>query len=85
MGSQVLVKTTRTKGNAMQWRNDREKQLGVELGFILEPTSRGGRVVNIVLDEKDPENNSPRQGNVRPASMAEVKMWRMLFNAETSV
>lgn len=68
----------------MQWRNEREKQLGVELGFILEQTSRGGRVVNIVLDPSDPENNSPRQGNVRPASMAEGKMWRALLNANTS-
>lgn len=84
MECQASVQIIRTKGRAMQWRNQREKELGVELGFIVEPTSRGGRIVNIVLDPKDPDNNTPRQGHVRPASMAEAKMWRALFNANTS-
>lgn len=62
----------------MQWRNDREKALGVGLGFIVIGTDRGARVVNLDFDAKDTEHNSPRQGRVRPASMAEVKMWRIL-------
>jgi hypothetical protein len=63
---------------AMQWRNDREKALGVGLGFVLTGSGRNARVVNLVFDEKDTDHNSPRQGHVRPASMAEVRMWQVL-------
>lgn len=69
----------------MQWRNAREKELGVELGFIVrgEGHARSVRVTNLVFDPKDTDHNSPLQGNVRPASNAEVKMWKMLLNANT--
>lgn len=64
----------------MQWRNDREKQLGVELGFILSaPDGRAARVINILFGPSDNDHNSPLQGNVRPASSAECKMWRLLM------
>ncbi|QAX92984.1 hypothetical protein SEA_ROONEY_38 [Streptomyces phage Rooney] len=62
----------------MQWRNDREKAVGVGLGFIVTGSGRDARVVNLVFDEKDENHNSPRQGRVRPASMAEVSMWQVL-------
>lgn len=62
----------------MQWRNDREKALGVGLGFIVIGTKRDARVVNLDFDDKDTDHNSPRQGRVRPASMAEVAMWQVL-------
>lgn len=63
----------------MQWRNDREKALGVGLGFVITGTGRDARVVNLDFDAKDAEHNSPRQGRVRPASMAEVSMWQVLL------
>lgn len=63
----------------MQWRNDREKALGVGLGFIINGSGRDARVVNIVFDETDENHNSPRQGRVRPASIAEVSMWQVLL------
>lgn len=64
----------------MQWRNDREKQLGVELGFIVTaPDGRAARVVNLLFEPSDLKHNSPLQGNVRPASSAESKMWRLLM------
>lgn len=69
----------------MQWRNDREKQIGSELGFVLKHSARGGNLVNLVFDKEDVEFRNPRQGNVRPASMAEVKMWRMLIDADSGV
>ena len=62
----------------MQWRTPREKQIAVELGFVLTASNRNARVVNIHFEPKDADHNSPVQGNVRPASSAEVKMWRML-------
>lgn len=62
----------------MQWRNPREKQLGVEMGFVIVAVGREARVSNLVFDAKDLDHNSPRQGNIRPASAAEVKMWRKL-------
>jgi len=65
----------------MQWRNDREKQLGVELGFIVTSpaVARAARVVNVDFRPGDDGHNSPLQGNVRPASSAECKMWRLLM------
>lgn len=63
----------------MQWRNDREKALGVGLGFVVTGSGRDARIVNLDFDEKDKEHNSPRQGRVRPASMAEVSMWQVLL------
>lgn len=63
----------------MQWRNDREKAVGAGLGFVVTGSGREARLVNIEFDEKDAERNSPRQGRVRPASMAEVKMWQVLL------
>jgi len=62
----------------MQWRNDREKAVGVGLGFVVTGSGRDARVVNLVFDAKDENHNSPRQGRVRPASMAEVSMWQVL-------
>lgn len=62
----------------MQWRNDREKAVGAGLGFVVTGSGREARLVNLVFDEKDAEHNSPRQGHVRPASQAEVKMWQVL-------
>lgn len=62
----------------MQWRNDREKALGVGLGFVVKGVGRGARVVNLDFDAKDTEHNSPREGRIRPASMAEVSMWQVL-------
>jgi hypothetical protein len=88
MAYRALVQMLQMKGKAMQWSNDREKQIGSELGFILLGNKgRGGReaqLVNLVFDAKDTEFKNPRQGNVRPASMAEVKMWRMLISANPS-
>ena len=67
----------------MQWRSNREKQLGVEFGFVVAGgTGRDCKIVNLIFDDKDVDHNSPRQGNVRPASTAEAKMWRKLLNAE---
>jgi len=63
----------------MQWRNDREKAVGVGLGFVVTGSGRDARIVNLVFDAKDTEHNSPRQGMVRPASIAEVKMWQVLI------
>jgi hypothetical protein len=66
----------------MQWRNQREKELGVELGFIV--SSVGGasaRIVNVLFPPGDEGHNSPLQGNVRPASSAECKMWRLLMKS----
>lgn len=64
----------------MQWRNEREKQLGVKLGFIVSaPDGRAARVVNVLFQPGDDMHNSPLQGNVRPASSAECKMWRELM------
>jgi len=63
----------------MQWRNDREKALGVGLGFIINGSGRDARVVNLVFDATDENHNSPRQGRVRPASIAEVSMWQVLL------
>lgn len=63
----------------MQWRNDREKALGVGLGFVVTGSGRDARVVNLDFDAKDTDHNSPRQGRVRPASMAEVSMWQVLL------
>jgi hypothetical protein len=63
----------------MQWRNDREKAVGSSLGFVLTGSGRDARLVNLVFDETDTERNSPRQGHVRPASMAELKMWQVLL------
>jgi len=63
----------------MQWRNEREKALGVGLGFVVTGSGRDARVVNLDFDEKDENHNSPRQGRVRPASMAEVSMWQVLL------
>lgn len=62
----------------MQWRNEREKAVGKGLGFVVTGSGRDARLVNLVFDEKDAEFNSPRQGRVRPASMAEVSMWQVL-------
>lgn len=62
----------------MQWRNDREKALGVGLWFVVTGSGRDARIVNLDFDAKDTEHNSPRQGRVRPASMAEVSMWQVL-------
>lgn len=62
----------------MKWISDRQKALGVGLGFIVHGTGRDARVVNLDFDDKDTEHNSPRQGRVRPASMAEVAMWQVL-------
>lgn len=69
----------------MQWKTPREKQLAIELGFIVRKGgggrgSTGGSVTNISFLESDTEHNSPREGNNRPASVAEVKMWRALMN-----
>jgi hypothetical protein len=63
----------------MQWRNDREKAVGVGLGFVVTGSGRDARLVNLVFDAKDADHNSPRQGRVRPASMAEVNMWQVLI------
>jgi hypothetical protein len=63
----------------MQWRNDREKAVGAGLGFVVTGSGRDARLVNLNFDAKDTEHNSPRQGHVRPASMAEVKMWQVLI------
>lgn len=65
----------------MQWNTNSEKQLGVELGFVVrgQTSARSFRLINLIFDEKDSERNNPREGNVRPASNAEVKMWRALL------
>jgi len=63
----------------MQWRNDREKAVGVGLGFVITGSGRNARLVNLVFDEKDADHNSPRQSRVRPASQAEVSMWQVLI------
>lgn len=62
----------------MKWINDRQKALGVGLGFVVTGTGRDARIVNLDFDDKDTDHNSPRQGRVRPASMAEVSMWQVL-------
>lgn len=69
----------------MQWINDREKQLAIELGFVVRKGgggrgSTGGSVTNITFAENDTAHTGPREGHTRPASLAEVKMWRALLN-----
>lgn len=66
----------------MQWMNDREKQLGIELGFVIRSGGRsgGGKILNVVFSEADVNKLNPREGNTRPASEAEGKMWRALLN-----
>lgn len=66
----------------MQWINGREKQLGVELGFVIRSGGRsgGGKIMNLVFSEADTDHTNPREGNTRPASEAEGKMWRALLN-----
>jgi len=68
----------------MQWINDREKQLGVELGFVIRKGgggrgATGGSLANVTFAAGDTEHNGPREGLTRPASIAEVKMWRALM------
>jgi len=63
----------------MKWRNDREKAVGVGLGFVVTGSGRDARLVNVVFDATDENHNSPRQGRVRPASIAEVAMWQVLI------
>lgn len=60
----------------MRWMNDTERKLGMELGFVVRQGSRGGQLVNVTV--ADEVGSNPTQGNTRPASMAEVKMWRLL-------
>lgn len=69
----------------MQWISDREKKLAIELGFVVRKGAggrggSGGHVANISFSEVDVNHLSPREGNTRPASAAEVKMWRALLN-----
>lgn len=63
----------------MKWMNDREKSLGSELGFIVRGNNREARVVNLAFDPKDETHSAPRQTTIRPASTAEVKLWRALL------
>jgi starvation-inducible outer membrane lipoprotein len=67
----------------MQWINDREKELGAQLGFVVRKGGRtGGQIVNISFQEKDADHNSPLQTTARPATTTEAKLWRLLMQAE---
>jgi hypothetical protein len=56
--------------------NDAERKLGIELGFVVRHGSRGGQLINVTV--ADAAGTSPTEGNTRPASMAETKMWAAL-------
>lgn len=65
----------------MQWTGLKQKELGIALGFIVTGSGREARLRNLEFDPKDVDKNSPRETRLRPASMAEVAMWRELLRA----
>lgn len=62
----------------MRWMSEAERQLGIKLGFVVRHGSRGGQVINVTVS--DEAGTNPTQGNTRPASMAETKMWGELVS-----
>lgn len=65
----------------MQWTGPKQKELGIKLGFVVTGSGRDARVVNLDFNAKDVDKNNPREARLRPASMAEVAMWRELLRA----
>lgn len=63
----------------MRWMNEHEQKLGIELGFVVRHGSREGQLINVSVSQDDPAGTNPSQGNIRPASSAEVKMWAALL------
>ncbi|AVP41370.1 hypothetical protein SEA_YARA_36 [Streptomyces phage Yara] len=68
----------------MQWNSDREKQLAEHFGFVIRKGgggrgASGGQLTNISFSEADTSHMSPREGHTRPASEAEIRMWRALL------